>query len=156
MVINFSAMETFYSDKRPFFSENQSMFDVDGYRFLYVINTRRIGGSHDYNCSDYSSELEDLCSSNQKGNTDIDLAFRYTKVGQKYDLGFLGAFESDEAFSEGRDYFATRYRVKKENLSFGYLGTFTKNEVLSRNANVNTVDMVYLSLIHISEPTRPY
>ena len=55
----------------------------------------------------------------------------------------MGAFESDEAFSEGRDYFATRYRVKKENLSFGYLGTFTKNEVLGRNANVNTVDMVY-------------
>ena len=143
VVINFSAMETFYSDKRPFFSENQSMFDVDGYRFLYVINTRRIGGSPDYNCSDYSSELEALCSSNQKGNTDINLAFRYTKVGQNYDLGFLGAIESDEVFSEGRDYFATRYRVKKENLSFGYLGTFTKNEVLSRNANVNTVDMVY-------------
>ena len=78
VVINFSAMETFYSDKRPFFSENQSMFDVDGYRFLYVINTRRIGGSPDYNCSDYSSELEALCSSNQKGNTDINLAFRYT------------------------------------------------------------------------------
>ena len=143
VVINFSAMETFYADKRPFFSENQSMFDVDGYRFLYVINTRRIGASPDYNCSDYSSELEALCSSSQEGNTDINLAFRYTKVGQGYDLGFLGAFESDEAFSEGRDYFATRYRVKKENLSFGYLGTFTKNEVLGRNANVNTVDMVY-------------
>jgi len=144
VVINFSAMETFYADKRPFFSENQSMFDVDGYRFLYVINTRRIGASPDYNCSDYSSELEALCSSSQEGNTDINLAFRYTKVGQGYDLGFLGAFESDEAFSQGRDYFATRYRVKKENLSFGYLGTFTKNEVLGRNANVNTVDMVYL------------
>ena len=143
VVINFSAMETFYADKRPFFSENQSMFDVDGYRFLYVINTRRIGASPDYNCSDYSSELEALCSSNQEGNTDINLAFRYTKVGQGYDLGFLGAFESDEAFSQGRDYFATRYRIKKENLSFGYLGTFTKNEVLGRNANVNTVDMVY-------------
>ena len=143
VVINFSAMETFYSDKRPFFSENQSMFDVDGYRFLYVINTRRIGGSPNYNCSDYSSELEALCSANQKGNSDINLAFRYTKVGQNYDLGFLGAFESDEPFSEGRDFFATRYLVKKENLSFGYLGTFTKNEVLSRNANVNTVDMVY-------------
>ena len=60
VVINFSAMETFYADKRPFFSENQSMFDVDGYRFLYVINTRRIGASPDYNCSDYSSELEAL------------------------------------------------------------------------------------------------
>ena len=143
VVINFSAMETFYADKRPFFSENQSMFDVDGYRFLYVINTRRIGASPDYNCSDYSSELVALCSSSQEGNTDINLAFRYTKVGQGYDLGFLGAFESDEAFSQGRDYFATRYRVKKENLSFGYLGTFTKNEVLGRNANVNTVDMVY-------------
>ena len=43
LVVNFSASETYYSDKRPFFAENQSMFEVQGYEMFYVINTRRIG-----------------------------------------------------------------------------------------------------------------
>ena len=145
VVINFSAMETFYEDKRPFFSENQSMFDVDGYRFVYVINTRRIGGTPDYHCSQYSSELEVICNENQKGNNDIDVAFRYTKVGQNYDVGFLGAKETDESFSEGKDFMAAKYRVKRDNLSIGYLGTFVKNPVMNKQANVNSLDFDYRS-----------
>tara|TARA_Y100000590_G_scaffold122407_1_gene140087 strand:- start:8812 stop:11109 length:2298 start_codon:yes stop_codon:yes gene_type:complete len=143
VVINFSAMETFYSDKRPFFSENQSMFDVDGYRFIYVINTRRIGGAPDYKCEDFNSDLEDLCNLNKKGYTDIDTAFRYTKVGEDYDMGFLGAVESNEHFSEGRNFFAARYRLKQDNLSYGYLGTFTDNPILDSSANVNSMDITY-------------
>ena len=42
VVVNFSATETFYSDKRPFFSENHGLFNVTAWRFLSVINTRRI------------------------------------------------------------------------------------------------------------------
>ncbi|MCH2263480.1 MAG: DUF5916 domain-containing protein [SAR86 cluster bacterium] len=145
VVINFSAMETFYEDKRPFFSENQSMFDVDGYRFVYVINTRRIGGTPDYNCSQYSLELEAVCNENKLGSNDIDAAFRYTKIGQNYDVGFLGAVESDENFSEGKDFFGVRYRVKKDNLSVGYLGTFVKNPIMDREANVNALDFDYRS-----------
>ncbi|MDC3126953.1 DUF5916 domain-containing protein, partial [Gammaproteobacteria bacterium] len=51
LVVNFDSSETFYSDKRPFFSENHSLFDVKGFRFFYVINTRRIGAAPDYKCS---------------------------------------------------------------------------------------------------------
>jgi len=145
VVINFSAMETFYEDKRPFFSENQSMFDVDGYRFIYVINTRRIGGTPDYNCSQYSKELEAICEENKQGNNDIDAAFRYTKIGQNYDVGFLGAVESDENFSEGKDFLGVRYRVKKDGLSLGYLGTFVKNSIMDREAKVTSLDIDYRS-----------
>ena len=51
LVVNFDSSETYYSDKRPFFSENHSLFDVKGFRFFYVINTRRIGAAPDYDLS---------------------------------------------------------------------------------------------------------
>ena len=45
VVINFSAQETFYSEKRAFFNENQSLFDISNYDRYSVINTRRIGAA---------------------------------------------------------------------------------------------------------------
>ena len=48
LVVNFSAIETFFSDKRPFFTENQGFFDVpfgslnNANRLIY---TRRVGGT---------------------------------------------------------------------------------------------------------------
>ena len=108
VVVNFSASETFYSDKRPFFSENHNLFNVQGYRFFYVINTRRIGASPDYNCSENFSLQQDLCEDAQKGANGIDAAFRYTQQGENFDVGFLGAFEANEKFSEGKDFYAAR------------------------------------------------
>ena len=61
VVVNFSATETFYSDKRPFFSENHGLFNVTAWRFLYVINTRRIGGEPDYDCSKFEGVQQDNC-----------------------------------------------------------------------------------------------
>ena len=143
VVINFSATETFYQDKRPFFSENQSLFRIDGYRFFHVINTRRIGASPDYNCSQYESQIEEICNSSKEDYSDIDAAFRYTSLGQNYDVGFLGAFESNSPFSSGRDFAAARVRTSFNNLTYGYLGTYTQNSVLDRNANVNAFDFDY-------------
>ena len=99
LVVNFDSSETFYSDKRPFFSENHSLFDVKGFRFFYVINTRRIGAAPDYDCSRYLDSLQDLCKSSQVGISDIDYAVRYTQQNESLDLGFLGASEADEEFS---------------------------------------------------------
>ena len=48
LVVNFGAIETFFSDRRPFFTENQGFFDVpfggmgNANRLLY---TRRVGGA---------------------------------------------------------------------------------------------------------------
>ena len=110
LVVNFDSSETFYSDKRPFFSENHSLFDVKGFRFFYVINTRRIGAAPDYDCSRYLDSLQDLCKSSQVGISDIDYAVRYTQQNESFDLGFLGASEADEEFSKGRDFYSIRLR----------------------------------------------
>ena len=143
LVVNFNSSETFYSDKRPFFSENHSLFDVKGYMFFYVINTRRIGAAPDYNCSLYNQSLKDLCESSQVGISDIDYAVRYTQQNESLDFGFLGASEADEDFSLGRDFYSVRLRKAEKKFSIGYLGTFTKRPILDREANVSSVDIIY-------------
>ena len=143
MVVNFTSSETFYSDKRPFFSENHSLFAVRGYTFFYVINTRRIGAAPDYNCSQYSGSLKSLCDSSQVGISDIDYAVRYTQQGESVDFGFLGASEADETFSQGRDFYSVRTVKNGENFSIGYLGTYTDRPVLDRIADVHSIDAIY-------------
>ena len=143
LVVNFDSSETYYSDKRPFFSENHSLFDVKGFRFFYVINTRRIGAAPDYDCSVYNKTIRDLCQSSQVGISDIDYAVRYTQQNESLDFGFLGASEADEEFSQGRDFYSLRLRKAEKRFSVGYLGTFTKRPVLDREANVNSVDVIY-------------
>ncbi|MDG2061307.1 MAG: DUF5916 domain-containing protein [SAR86 cluster bacterium] len=145
VVVNFSNIETYYADKRPFFAENQSMFDVSGYRFFYVINTRRIGGTPDYNCEEYSEELQNLCdlTSQENGSNDIDLAVRYTQQANNTEIGFLGAFEADEDYSQGKDFYAARIRNSYKNFKVGYLGTYVESPIFDRTASVHTVDFDY-------------
>ena len=143
LVVNFSSSETFYSDKRPFFSENHSLFDVKGYRFFYLINTRRIGAAPDYNCSKYSGATKNACESGKVGISDIDYAIRYTQQDEFLDFGFLGASEADTEFSQGRDFYAVRTRKNSDNYSIGYLGTYTQRPVLDREADVHSVDLTY-------------
>ena len=48
LVVNFGAVETFFGDKRPFFTENQGLFDVPfGAGDSRLLYTRRIGGPAD-------------------------------------------------------------------------------------------------------------
>jgi len=143
LVVNFDSSETFYSDKRPFFSENHSLFDVKGYMFFYVINTRRIGAAPDYDCTVYNESVRNLCESSQVGISDIDYAVRYTQQNESLDFGFLGASEADEEFSQGRDFYSLRLRKAEKKFSIGYLSTYTKRPVLDREANVNSVDIIY-------------
>ena len=100
IVINYSARETFYSDKRPFFTQSQSLFDISndwfpGFELYSIIHTRRIGARPDYDCSKYGTEFggnneEELaCQTNQESNNDIDAAVKYTQMGEKTDFGFL-------------------------------------------------------------------
>ena len=143
LVVNFSSSETFYSDKRPFFSENHSLFDVKGSEFFYIINTRRIGSAPDYNCAEYADSLKNICESNQVGISDIDYAIRYTQQNESFDFGFLGASEADAQFSQGKDFYAFRTRKNADNYSLGYLGTYTERPVLDRQATVHAVDLTY-------------
>ena len=93
LVVNFSAVETFFSDKRPFFTENQSYFDVPfgslntNNRLIY---TRRVGGTTD----DDSGEAGDVTAA----------------VKLNGSLGALnyGVFAATEADAVGRDFYALR------------------------------------------------
>ena len=143
LVVNFSSSETFYSDKRPFFSENHSLFDVGNDNMFYVINTRRIGAAPDYNCSAYTGELQNLCEANPVGVTDIDYALRYTQQGESIDFGLLTASEADSPYSEGKDFYAVRLNKNSEKVSLGYLGTYTERPVLDRKAMVHALDLTY-------------
>ena len=143
LVVNFSSSETFYSDKRPFFSENHSLFDVKGYTYFYLINTRRIGAAPDYNCSVLNDLVKASCESSKVGINDIDYAIRYTQQGESLDFGFLGASEADESFSKGRDFYSFRMRKNYDDFSIGYLGTNTERPILDRTADVHALDLIY-------------
>ena len=146
VVVNFSAFETFYSDKRPFFAENNNMFDVSD-RMHRIINTRRIGGRPDYDCSAYG-DLEEYCQQNKANTSEIDFALKYTQKGN-VDFGVMTASERDEKFSQGRDFYAFRLNTKSNNLKYGYLGTYVDKPVTGENAQVNSFDFLYLpSEIH--------
>ena len=146
VVVNFSAFETFYSDKRPFFAENNSMFDVSD-RMHRIINTRRIGGRPDYNCA-ISGDLEEYCLENKAETSEIDFALKYTQKGE-VDFGFMSASERDEKFSQGRDFYALRLNTKVNDLKYGYLGTYVDKPVSGENAQVNSLDFIYLpSKVH--------
>ena len=146
VVVNFSAFETFYSDKRPFFAENNSMFDVSD-RMHRIINTRRIGGRPDYECGIYG-DLEEYCQETKSETSEIDFALKYTQKGE-VDFGFMSASERDEKFSQGRDFYAVRLNTKVNDLKYGYLGTYVDKPVSGENAQVNSVDFMYLpSKVH--------
>ena len=151
IVINYSARETFYSDKRPFFTQSQSLFEISnewypGFELYSIIHTRRIGARPDYDCSKYGSdsggsdEDELQCLSNQESTNDIDAALKYTQLGDKTDFGFFGAFEHDEDFSEGKDFFAVRTSHRSGDHKIGHMLTHVDRSAIDRDATVNAID----------------
>ena len=155
VVINFSPRETFYSDKRPFFTQSQSLFDVSedwypGFELYSIFHTRRIGDAPNYDCSTYSAaeggndELESQCEGSKKNVNDIDTAIKYTQLGETTDIGVFAAFEKDEDFSEGEDFFAFRALRKFGDQKIGYMATHNVNDVLDRSATVSAIDYQYI------------
>jgi len=146
VVINFSPVETRLSDKRPFFAENQGLFKVSSGHNYSLINTRRIGRSPDYNCDEYSAanagsdDLQDSCENQQKANNDIDTALKFTQLGEHTDVGFFAAFEDDETFSKGREFYALRALRRLNQHKLGYLVTHVKRDALDRSATVHAFD----------------
>ena len=76
------------------------------------------------------------------GINDIDYAIRYTQKSESFDFGFLGLLRLmrvlvKEETSTHLDY------ENHENISLGYLGTYTDRPILDRDADVHAFDMVY-------------
>ena len=126
LVVDFSAIETVFTDKRPFFTENQGFFDLRTPANGQLIYTRRIGAAPD-----------DLSS----GSSDIDAAFKL-----RGDVGALGygvfvAQEEDYAQEIGRRFAAARLVLPLERVRAGYLSTWTDRPLLDRDAWINAVDV---------------
>ena len=138
VIVNFSAQETFYSEKRAFFNENQSLFDLNHYDRYRIINTRRIGARSSYLCS--SSLNEDDCVDSRKNYTDINYALRYTQKNNNIDFGVFVAKESDEKYTKGKDFYAIRSKKKIGNRTIGYFLTHVENNFLNESATVNVID----------------
>ena len=140
VVINFSAQETFYSEKRAFFNENQSLFNINNYDRYSVMNTRRIGSAPSYDCEKENDSVE--CDDVKKNYSDIDYAIRYTQKKGKTELGFFTAQEHDESFSIGRNFYAIRSRTDFGNKTLGYMMTHVDDDFNNSTATVNVIDYV--------------
>ena len=140
VVINFSAQETFYSEKRAFFNENQSLFNINNYDRYTVMNTRRIGSAPGYKCLE--EENIDECENSKKNYSDIDYALRYSQKTGKTELGFFTAREADESFSLGRNFYALRSRTDFGNKTLGYMLTHVDDSFNNSTATVNVIDYV--------------
>jgi len=124
LVVNFSAVETFFSDKRPFFTENQGFFDVpfgsiNGIdRLIY---TRRVGGNAD----------------DGSGAGDVTAAVKVNGSLAGFNYGVFAATEADEV---GRDFFALRGTREAGTHSFGAMMTRVDRPFLDRIADVYEFD----------------
>lgn len=124
IVVNFGAVETFFSDKRPFFTENQSFFDVpfgglgNANRLIY---TRRVGGPED----------------DGDGSGDVSAALKLNgSLG-----GFnYGLFLADEGGDDGRGFYAARLTRDFAGQGIGALLTRVERPFLDRVANVAALD----------------
>ena len=125
LVVNFSAIETFFDEKRPFFTEGQQLFDLRTTQNGRLVNTRRIGAAAD---------------AGDDESTDVLAAAKYTGTRGRSEYGVFTAFEDDPRDAKGRRYGVARYHYKAESSSIGWLGTFTQRPTLDRNALVQSID----------------
>jgi len=125
LVVNFSAFETFRSEKRPFFTENQALFSSNIPTGDTLLHTRRIGAAGDVSDS---------------GINDVNVAGKFTHYGKSVDYGIFAVTEDDNSASEGRDFLATRLQRKMENLTIGHSLTHVDKPSLDREATVHAVD----------------
>jgi hypothetical protein len=136
LVVNFDATETFFSDKRPFFTENQGIFDFSTPSdFSQILYTRRIGGPAD----------------DGNGLSDITAALKLNGSFGATKYGVFGADEKDDA---GRTFGAVRVVRDFAAQNLGLIATRVERPFLDRNATVVGVDHNWRPNAHWNVRTR--
>jgi hypothetical protein len=125
LVVDFSAIETVLTDKRPFFTENQGIFDLRTPANGQLIYTRRIGATPD---------------DGSAGSSDIDAALKLTGTARSLVYGAFVAQEDQYNQDLGRLFAAARVALPLEHSRVGYLSTWTDRPYLDRSAFVNAFD----------------
>jgi Domain of unknown function (DUF5916) len=124
IVVNFSAIETFFGDKRPFFTENQGYFEVpfgslgNAQQLLY---TRRVGAPAD----------------DGSGAGDVTAAVKINGSLGGFGYGVFAATEGDDA---GRDFYALRATRDFEHQGLGAMLTRVNRPFRDREATVASLD----------------
>jgi hypothetical protein len=123
LVVNFDAVETFFSDKRPFFTENQSAFVRLSPEEEQLVYTRRVGGPRD----------------DGNGVSDIDAAVKMSGSAMGLDYGVFAVRERDpDKF--GHSVGALRLKKTGASIDVGYLGSYVESPFLNRFAAVHALD----------------
>lgn len=122
LVVNFDATEVFISDKRPFFTENQGIFEfTTPSDFSQLLYTRRIGGPTD----------------DGAGAADITGAL---KLNGSLGATKYGVFAAEEADTVGRSFSAMRLVRDFATQNLGVLATRVERPFLDRTATVVGID----------------
>ncbi len=125
--VSFTPEETFFNEKRPFFTQDQAIFkpllpiSTPNVPELRLIHTRRIGGSNDLDPDKPSRILA---------------AGKYTYSSKDWNLGLLSALEGKIASKSGRNFFATRITRYIDRNSLGFIATQTIKPDLERKSLV--------------------
>ena len=122
LVVNFSAFETFVSEKRAFFTENQGLFNSAQPNEDVVLYTRRIGAGVD------------------AGLLDIDVAAKLTHYGKSVDMGLFAVKEDASGESAGGEFISSRIQRKADNLTVGHRLTHVTRDLFEREATVQGID----------------
>ena len=122
LVVNFDATETFISDKRPFFTENQGLFEyTTPSDFSQLLYTRRMGARAD----------------DGHGAGDITAA---TMVNGSFGATQYGLFAADEADAVGRTFSAVRLVHDFDTQNLGMMLTQVDRPWIDREASVLGID----------------
>jgi hypothetical protein len=122
LVVSFDATETFVSDKRPFFTENQGIFEyTTPSDFSQMLYTRRVGGPAD----------------DGRGSGDITGAL---KLNGSIGATKYGLFAADEADEVGRTFSALRLARDFATQNLGFMATRVERPFLEREATVAGID----------------
>ena len=122
IVVNFSANETFFSDKRPFFTENQGPFEfTTPSDFSQLVYTRRVGAQED----------------DGTDGGDITAAVKANGSFGRTDYGVLLAQEADEV---GRTFGAFRLSHDFKDQTIGMMVTEVERPYFDRSATVVGID----------------
>ena len=136
LVVNFDATETFISDKRPFFTENQGLFELTTPSdFSQLLYTRRVGGPAD----------------DGNGSGDITAAI---KLNGSLGATKYGVFAADEADAAGRSFGALRLVRDFGTQNLGAMLTQVRRPFLDREATTFGVDHNWRPTANLSVETR--
>jgi len=128
LVVNFDAVELFFSDKRPFFTENQSIFVLQSPEQESLIYTRRAGGNRD----------------DGQGVSDIDVASKISGSIAGFDYGVFAVAEANPD-DVGRSIAALRsirpnIALGSAEVDLGFLTSYVDRPFLNRQTSLTAFD----------------